>query len=319
MIVAENLTRAYGDVLAVDGVSFAIGAGEVVGLLGHNGAGKTTIMKMLTGYLEPTSGRVLVDGEELDADREAAQAKIGYLPENCPVYPEMTVVDFLDYAAEMRRVPREDRDAAVKKAIVATNLVDRATQPISDLSRGLRQRVGVAQAIIHDPKIVILDEPTNGLDPSQIQQMRQLIRGLAEKATVIISTHILQEVQAVADRVIVVNRGALALDAPMKDLEKVAAVKVSTSLSPDTATEAFKGALGDVADLEIRTLDATDARATLHLSAGSLASEALAPKVARAILENGGELSALEPARRDLEAVFKEISHGQAEAAREVA
>ena len=146
MLVAESLTRKYGDFTAVSDVSFRIDKGEIVGLLGHNGAGKTTVMKMLTGYLEPTAGRVLVDGVDIEEDLDAAQAKIGYLPENCPVYPEMTVLDYLHYAAELRRTPRAARDDAVRRAVAATDLFDKAGEPISALSRGLRQRAGVAQA-----------------------------------------------------------------------------------------------------------------------------------------------------------------------------
>ena len=212
MIVAKNLTRNYGAVTAVDDVSLKIEAGEIVGLLGHNGAGKTTIMKMLTGFLEPTAGSVEINGHDMESARSLAQSCVGYLPENCPLYPEMSVVEFLDYAAELKGVSDDDRPKAIKEAIAATELGDKAMEPISSLSRGYRQRIGVAQAILHKPNIVILDEPTNGLDPSQIKHMRDLIKRLAENATVILSTHILQEVAAVCGRVIVVNRGRVALD-----------------------------------------------------------------------------------------------------------
>ena len=192
MIQVENLTRRYGDFTAVDDVSFSIGRGEIVGLLGHNGAGKTTIMKMLTGFLEPTAGTITIDGLAIGRDTTAIQSRIGYLPENCPVWPEMTVIDYLDYQANLHGLPEGQRKAAIAKAIRRTALKEKATSPIQTLSRGYRQRVGVAQAILHDPDIVILDEPTNGLDPTQIRHMRDLIRELAQTATVIVSTHILQ-------------------------------------------------------------------------------------------------------------------------------
>ena len=192
MITVQNITRKYDNFIAVDNVSFTIGQGEIVGLLGHNGAGKTTIMKMLTGYLEPTAGKITIGERLLNGDRRPIQEQIGYLPENCPVYPEMSVIDYLDYGASLHGVEKAKRQQMVLRAIERTALAEKAHQQIATLSRGYRQRTGVAQAILHDPKILILDEPTNGLDPTQIQQMRQLIRELAKQSTVIISTHILQ-------------------------------------------------------------------------------------------------------------------------------
>ena len=188
MIRAENLTRKYGDFTAVSNASFAIEKGEIVGLLGHNGAGKTTIMKMLTGYLEPTSGTVTIDGKELEGSRQDVQKRIGYLPENCPLYSEMTVIDYLEYVATLRAIPEDKVSSRVREAILRTELTEKATNTINTLSRGYRQRVGVAQAIIHEPDFLILDEPTNGLDPSQIHEMRSLVKSIAEHSTVILST-----------------------------------------------------------------------------------------------------------------------------------
>mgnify|MGYP000968912946 CR=1 FL=1 len=182
MIQVEHLTRSYGPLKAVDDVSFAIGDGEVVGLLGHNGAGKTTIMKMMTGFLEPTSGAIKVDQLEMAADRRAIQAMIGYLPENCPVYPEMTVAGYLEYIASLHGISAGQMGPMLVDVLERTSLMDKAGHLIGALSRGYRQRVGVAQAILHRPKIVILDEPTNGLDPTQIQHMRGLIRELAKES-----------------------------------------------------------------------------------------------------------------------------------------
>jgi ABC-2 type transport system ATP-binding protein len=162
MIELAHVTRRYGDLTAVDDVSFSIARGEVVGLLGHNGAGKTTLMKMLTGYLEPSAGTIRVDDLLIGRDTRAIQARIGYLPENCPLWPDMTVIEYLDYQAALHGVPPARRAQAVAQAIRRTALKDRATAPIHTLSRGYRQRVGVAQAILHQPDIVILDEPTNG-------------------------------------------------------------------------------------------------------------------------------------------------------------
>ncbi|MEO0398067.1 MAG: ABC transporter ATP-binding protein [Pseudomonadota bacterium] len=315
MLVADRLSRRYGDFLAVSDVSFSIKPGEIVGLLGPNGAGKTTIMKMLTGFLEPSEGRVLIDGADIEEDRNAAQAKIGYLPENCPVYPEMTVLDYLDYAAALRAMPEAARGPAVARAIDATDLHEKAAEPISALSRGLRQRAGVAQAILHGPRIVILDEPTNGLDPSQIRQMRALIKELSKTATVIVSTHILQEVQAVCDRVIIINRGTLMHDAPLAELGGGGRLHIRTSLTEDAARAALSP-LGALAALKHETGNGAGGGAydlTPNAEADRATPEALnavAADAARRIIDAGGELFALTQARRDLEAIFADISGG---------
>jgi ABC-2 type transport system ATP-binding protein len=305
MIFAKDLTRKYGSFTAVENVSFEIPDGQIVGLLGHNGAGKTTIMKMLTGFLEPTSGSVTIDGHDVETDRSAAQALIGYLPENCPLYPEMTVIDFLDYAAELRGVSAADRPARLREAIAATELGEKATAPISSLSRGYRQRVGVAQAILHKPKIIILDEPTNGLDPSQIKMMRALIKRLAERATVMLSTHILQEVQAVADRAIVVHRGKLALDSALADLRKGGRLRLVTNGAPDVV-EPLLHALDTVHGLE--RLAVSGQGHSYGIKLNGHAAEVVAPDVARAVLGKGLDLYALAPEQRDLETVFAEIT-----------
>lgn len=305
MIIADNLTRLYGDFTAVDHVSFQIGEGEIVGLLGHNGAGKTTIMKMLTGYLEPTDGSVTIDGRNIETDRMAVQASIGYLPENCPIYPEMTVVDFLDYAAELKGVSAEKRPQALRDVISATELTEKAAAPISSLSRGYRQRVGVAQAILHNPKIIILDEPTNGLDPSQIKQMRILIKRLAERATVILSTHILQEVQAVCGRVIIINRGKLARDAKLSDLHKDGRLRLVTNGAPDAVEPLITG-LDCVKGIDRLPAETAGHSYSLNLN-GHAAGEA-APKISRALIDKGFDLFAIYPEQRDLESVFAEIT-----------
>jgi len=307
MIVAKNLTRNYGAFTAVDDVGFKIEAGEIVGLLGHNGAGKTTIMKILTGFLEPTAGSVEIDGHDMESERSLAQSSVGYLPENCPLYPEMSVVEFLDYAAELKGVADDERPRAITESIAATELGDKAMEPISSLSRGYRQRVGVAQAILHNPKIVILDEPTNGLDPSQIKHMRDLIKRLAETATVILSTHILQEVAAVCGRVIVVNRGKVALDSALSDLRRDGRLRLVTNGSPDIVQPLIAG-LSLVKSVEVL---ASQGRANAYgLQLNGRAPDEVAPKVARAINDKGLELFSLHTEQRDLETVFAEITAG---------
>lgn len=307
MIRVENLTRKYGTFTAVDRVSFEIGEGEIVGLLGHNGAGKTTIMKVLTGYLEPSGGSVLVDGHDVHDDRGAVQERMGYLPENCPLYTDMTVIEYLDYAAELHGVCEADRPAALKRAIEATELQEKITAPIRTLSRGYRQRVGVAQAILHSPKIIILDEPTNGLDPSQIKHMRSLITELAKSATVIISTHILQEVQAICSRVIIINRGEVALDSSLSDLQAERRLRVVSAGKKGDVEGALKKISG-IEGVESLTDETHPDANTLVLKLNGAAVNDVAPKVARAVLDKGADLIALHTEERDLESVFAEIS-----------
>jgi ABC-2 type transport system ATP-binding protein len=305
MIEVDNLGRRYGDFPAVTDVSFSIAAGEVVGLLGHNGAGKTTIMKMLTGYLEPSAGRARIDGHDVVAERQVVQSLIGYLPENCPVYPEMTVIEYLDYQAGLHGLADAERPAAIRAAIARTWLEDKALDPIGTLSRGYRQRVGVAQAILHTPRILILDEPTNGLDPTQIQQMRGLIRELAQNATVILSTHILQEVQAVADRVLVMRRGHLVLDARLDALAQGSGLRVMVDAAPAEA-EPLLAASEAVTGVEYLGEDAGRHRYALTLTPGDAA--AAAHQVAYAAINGGLELYELRLESRDLETLFRELN-----------
>jgi ABC-2 type transport system ATP-binding protein len=301
VIKVQSLTRRYGDLVAVDGVSFEVKRGEVVGLLGHNGAGKTTIMKMLTGYLEPTSGTIRVGDLEMGRDTRAIQARVGYLPENCPAWPEMAVIDYLEYRAGLQGVAPERRRSAVAKAIERTALREKATSPIQALSRGYRQRVGVAQALLHDPEIVILDEPTNGLDPTQIRQMRNLVRGLAETATVMVSTHVLHEVQATCQRVLIMRRGQLALDARLDELQHGAGLLLAVEGDPRPALSGLPSLEGKTA---IEERGASGAIRQFRLRAPASA----APAVAEAVGRAGLKLHQLQPERRDLEAVFAEVN-----------
>lgn len=301
MIEADRLTRRYGEFVAVDSVSFAIAPGEVVGLLGHNGAGKTTIMKMLTGYLEPSAGEVRVNGQVVEADRRAVQRDMGYLPENLPLYPELSVLDYLAWAAELRGV---DPALAVPRAIAATELESKAFAPIATLSRGFKQRVGVAQAILHEPRILILDEPTNGLDPAQTQQMRTLLRRLSENATVILSTHIMQEVSAICDRALILRGGHLVLDERLDALRRADRLQVRTSEDADL-TALLNGVPG------LGALVAEGAGA--WEAAVSDAIESVAAAVAARLVAAGKPIYQLAPVQRDLETVFREVSEATAE------
>ncbi|MEZ4620608.1 MAG: ATP-binding cassette domain-containing protein [Caldilineaceae bacterium] len=218
MIAVQELKKAYGSLQALKGVSFQVADGEIVGLLGPNGAGKTTIIKTLTGYLQPDEGTVEVDGIDVLTDTQMAQARIGYLPENAPLYPELSVQAYLKLMADLRQIPADEQRGCISDAVYATALTDRLTQPIGQLSKGYRQRVGLAQAILHRPRLLILDEPTVGLDPTQIVEIRSLIRRLAKHSTILFSTHILTEVEALCDRAIILINGEIKADAQLAEL-----------------------------------------------------------------------------------------------------
>jgi ABC-2 type transport system ATP-binding protein len=225
MIEARELSKRYGEVVAVDAVSFSVQRGEVVGFLGPNGAGKTTTMRMLTGFLPPTDGGASIAGHDIFEDPLAARRSVGYLPETPPLYPEMTVSAYLRYVAAIKDVPRRRRKEAVDRAIERCALSEVRSRVIGTLSKGFRQRVGLGQAIVHDPPVLILDEPTVGLDPIQIGEIRRLIAGLASgegeaQHTVILSSHILAEVAAICRRVIMINEGRKTVDAPLDELTR---------------------------------------------------------------------------------------------------
>ncbi len=218
MIEVSHLTKTYGRHLAVDDVSFAVEDGQICGLLGPNGAGKSTIMNILTGYLSATGGFVTVAGHPLPEEADAAKACVGYLPEQPPLYPEMTVEEYLLFAAELKGVKRADRKEQVRKAAHRTGLDNVMPRLIRSLSKGYRQRVGIAQALLGSPKLIILDEPTVGLDPAQVVEIRKLIRELGKAHTVILSSHILSEVQAVCQQVLILSKGKLAASGTLEEL-----------------------------------------------------------------------------------------------------
>jgi ABC-2 type transport system ATP-binding protein len=213
MIAVKDLVKTYGTKRAVDGVSFTVRRGDILGFLGPNGAGKSTTMKIITGFLRPDSGSALVDGIDVSVNPVAVKRRLGYLPENAPSYPEMTVEEFLEFIAEARGFrSKPDRRAQAKRAIDLTHLDPVRRQTLETLSKGYKQRVGLAQALLHDPPALVLDEPTDGLDPNQKNEVRSLIHNMAVEKAVILSTHILEEVEAVCNRVIIISRGRIVAD-----------------------------------------------------------------------------------------------------------
>ena len=218
MIEVSHLTKKYGSHLAVDDISFSVEDGKIYGLLGPNGAGKSTIMNILTGYLSATSGQVTVAGHPLPEEADAAKACVGYLPEQPPLYPEMTVQEYLDFVAELKGVKKAERKEQVQKAARRTGLEKVLPRLIRSLSKGYRQRVGIAQALLGNPKLIILDEPTVGLDPAQVIEIRKLIQELGRAHTVILSSHILSEVQTVCQEVLILSKGKLVASGTLQEL-----------------------------------------------------------------------------------------------------
>jgi len=218
MITVKKITKSFGSTLALKGVSFEIKKGEIVGFLGRNGAGKTTLMRVLTSYLPANTGDVIIDGKDVAKHSMAIRQQIGYLPETPPLYADMTARNYLKFAAQLKDVPRKKIAVQVDKVLNECYLRNVAHKTIGTLSKGYQQRVGIAQAIINDPQILILDEPTNGLDPVQIQRIRALIKNLEEERTIIISTHILTEIEQIARRVLIIKDGMIVADDTMENL-----------------------------------------------------------------------------------------------------
>ncbi|MDE0094576.1 MAG: ATP-binding cassette domain-containing protein [Gammaproteobacteria bacterium] len=294
MLSANHLTRTYGDVIAVNDVSFEISSGEIVGLLGHNGAGKTTVMKLLTGYIEPSAGSASVDGIDVQENPVAARSNLGYLPESRPLYNEFTVADYLWFTATVRGVLREQRQDLIARALQRTGLVGRALETIGTLSRGYQQRVGVAQAILHNPGTLILDEPTNGLDPSQTQHMRELVQRLAKDATVVLSTHIMQEVEAICSRVLIMRDGVIAVDESMENLKEGNRCWLSSNASLEEVKTALNGSM------QVRQFDG---RYLIAHEDSSIKCDI--PAIVRTLVANDIAVNRIEPEKRDLEALFR--------------
>lgn len=297
MLQVQSISRRYGSHLAVNNVSFSVEKREIIGLLGHNGAGKTTIMKMLSGYLEADSGQILLDGLDIQQHRRAIQQQLGYLPEHLPLYPDMTVLDYLDYAADLKGLSNDNRGSEIRRVIAATALQDKLHAKIDTLSRGYKQRLGVAQAILGKPRLLILDEPTNGLDPSQTLQMRELIQQIAQDATVILSTHIMQEVQALCSRVVLVRQGELVLDSTLAALNTGGRVQLSCSLDLHT----LKTLLADLNELEQISVDG-DNQFMLQLSQ-QCERKTFCAELARRIVGAGHALYQLN-LQQDLQSLF---------------
>jgi ABC-2 type transport system ATP-binding protein len=304
-IEATELSKSYGAVRALDRVSFSVEKGEVIGLLGPNGAGKTTLMKILTGYLQPDEGSATLRGVDVVADPLSVQQGIGYLPESAPLYGEMTVQEYLIMMAELRDIPPEKRRSMLSDAVYATGLEEYLIRPIGKLSKGYRQRVGIAQVILHRPELLILDEPTSGLDPTQIVEIRDLIKRLAETATVMLSTHILSEVEMTCERVLVIIRGQLRADARLAELRAGNAAVVAIESGASGVREALAAVPG-VTSVDPHAHDG-DTAGFKHWRVTGQADD-LCPALFEALRKKSWKVAELRSDTRKLEAVFRELA-----------
>ncbi len=308
MVEIERLSKSFGAFKAVDDISFGVGRGEVLGFLGPNGAGKSTTMRMITGFLAPDAGRVRVGGDDIAEKALQVKRRIGYLPEGAPLYGDMTPRSFLRFVAEIRGYRGKERERAVDAVVEKVNLKPALEKPIDTLSKGFKRRVGLAQAIIHDPEVLILDEPTDGLDPNQKHEVRSLIRGMAKEKAIILSTHILEEVDAVCSRAIIISAGKLICDSTPAELLARSrfhnAVSVSIRAgSVDGMVEAF-GSLPGVSSVEV--LEAGDGRIRLQLFPKDNAE--IAASVSELARKRSWALEELHMERGRLDDVFREIT-----------
>lgn len=319
MIEVRGLVRRYGDFTAVDSVDFSIKSGEIVGLLGHNGAGKSTVMKMLSGHLEATEGTIFIDDEEIAKNRRSVQQKVGYLPESLPLYSEMSVIDYLHYMGKLRSLSDNNLYNNITYAVEATDLYEKLEETIHTLSRGFKQRVAVAGAILGHPKVLILDEPTNGLDPTQTQHMRNLIKSLSKDTTVILSTHIMQEVDAICDRALIMTQGKVALDSNLQELQQGNQLCLQTTMPKDKLNELKKSIHAidhiDSSQQDESTSDHYQYTITLKHKKQF---DKVASQLAQKVIEGGYLLYHLSREKQDLETIFRQVN-SQNNATQEVA
>lgn len=307
MIEVKDLVKKYGSHLAVDHLSFTLESGKIYGFLGPNGAGKSTTMNIMTGYLGATQGRVLIDGHDILKEPEEAKKHIGYLPELPPLYMDMTVQEYLEFAAELKKLPKEKRESDISEVMKLTRLQDVSGRLIKNLSKGYKQRVGLAQAILGFPEIIILDEPTVGLDPKQIIEIRELIRTLSKKHTVILSSHILAEVREVCDYILIISKGKLVASDTPENLELLrngaSSLELEVKAAPETA-RAILSTIDDINTMEMHIENENLTRVKLETKNGADIREA----VFYAFAEEKCPLLEMKTAKASLEDIFMELT-----------
>lgn len=308
LIEAEALRKRFGSIKAVDGISLTVTRGEVLGFLGPNGAGKSTTMKMISGFLEPDSGMARIAGIDVQEAPLAAKSKLGYLPEGAPAYAEMTPRGFLSFIADIRGYRGAEATRRIDAAVDKTGLTSVLSQTIDTLSKGFKRRVGIAQAILHDPAVLIMDEPTDGLDPNQKHHVRSLIKEMAREKGIIVSTHILEEVDAVCSRAVVINKGRIVADGTAEDLMRRVpyhgAVAIRAAAGRVDAIKQALGSLASIAGIETVAKDAAHVQIRVLPKAGG----AIAEDVTRAIRDNGLAIEELFVEKGRLDDVFRHIT-----------
>lgn len=307
MIKAEHLTKNFGEFKAVDDISFEIKPGEIVGILGPNGAGKTTTLRILTAYFTPTLGQVKYDDLDIVEDSLKIRQKIGFLPENNPLYENMKVREYLSYAGEMHNLSKDKLKAAVKKAIEICGLKDRENQEIGTLSKGYRQRVGLAQALVHDPEILILDEPTEGLDPNQRIEIRDLIKKIGQQKTVILSSHVLSEVEATCNRVLIINQGKIVASGTPDELKSQSAKQTKISLKAEGPLEQMVDAIKKLDGVE-KVLNAKSEGNIVSLEIETDSTKELRKPLVQLLLDNNWQLLEINKHEKSLEDIFVKLT-----------
>jgi len=311
MIEITNLSKRFGELTAVDDVSFQVSRGNVLGFLGPNGAGKSTTMKMITGFIAPDAGSVVVDGDDISLHPVEVKRRIGYLPEGAPLYGDMTVKGFLGFIAEIRGYRGLERSQRLDRAVELVSLASVIDKPIETLSKGFKRRVGLAQAILHDPQVLILDEPTDGLDPNQKHDVRKLIRSMAEDKIIVLSTHILEEVDAVCNRAIIIAQGRIVSDGTPAEL--AARSRMHNAVSITVRGKEASGIREDLATLtDVRGVDVMEAggectRFQVFPEGGAIIIE----QVSRMVRERGWEIEELRVERGKLDEVFRHVTVGE--------
>ncbi len=311
MIEIKDLYKQYGPITAVDHVSFSVDRGEVLGFLGPNGAGKSTTMKMITGFLAPDGGTVTIDGRDIAKDPVHVKRLIGYLPEGAPAYPDMTPAGFLEFIAQVRGFSGAEKERRVSSTIARVQLDDVVYQPIETLSKGFKRRVGLAQAILHDPQVLVLDEPTDGLDPNQKHEVRGLIKQMAKEKVIILSTHILEEVDAVCTRALIIAGGKLTADGTPRDLEARSPYHNSVSLrvtgaAPNQIKDAFSN-MSDIGGIEEEQLENDTTAWRIRPSKG----QSIVAKVSDVAQRHGWHVEELHVHRGRLDDVFRQLTYHQ--------
>jgi len=304
MISVQGVTKRYGSIVAVDRASFEVERGEVVGFLGPNGAGKTTTMRMLTGTLQPDEGTIRFDGRPISDDLTGAKARVGYLPEANPLYDDMLVCEFLEYVARLRGMDKAAGRAGIERAVEETGLEEVFFRPISEISKGFRQRTGMAGAILHEPEILVLDEPTEGLDPNQRVEIRKLVNSLGDDRTVILSTHVMQEVEATCDRLLIISKGAITADGTVAEL--MDAGRGISRYTVEAEGEGVAEALGRLPGVADQATEAVNGRTRVRLE--TTGDQELRPEIFNLATERGWVLWELHRERATLEQVFRELT-----------